>query len=537
MNTDNPIEKNLSQAMEHAAPDVLEHILASAADHPAGQAENVDLLFPPKAPRRRFSALQKGLCTAAALAVCLGVALLSGRLYSQNQTAPDTAPVVMAASVVMLDVNPSFRMDVAADETVASVSALNEDAEAVLGNMKLENISLEVALNALMGSMFQHGYLSDLQNSILVSVENPDTEAGEALRSKIIAAINSSTAESNTPLAVLSQTVNSADASLEAAAKQYQISIGKAALIQEAIDQDDTLTFDSLAGMSINEIALIVASRGLTADTVIQSGTSSTKEYISRDNALSIALQDAGAAADAVLQSKVEFDSEDGILVYEIEFFTAAGEYEYDIDARTGQLLKIEKPNTVAANPLPPLPQVSAAPDGNVPSATPDTAGYIGEAAAKTCALADAGYQETDTVYINAYIDYDDGFAKHYDVEFVVGNTEYEYEIDLYQPLVLTKDVETRSGSHHREPETHHPEAYYHADSTTGYIGEDTARGCALNHSQAAEASITDYECEMDIKNGIPVYEIEFKCGGMEYNYKINALTGAIEKYDMELDD
>mgnify|MGYP001452906406 FL=1 len=33
------------------------------------------------------------------------------------------------------------------------------------------------------------------------------------------------------------------------------------------------------------------------------------------------------------------------------------------------------------------------------------------------------------------------------------------------------------------------------------------------------------------------VYEIAFKCGGFEYEYEIDALTGSIVKQDKELDD
>ena len=33
------------------------------------------------------------------------------------------------------------------------------------------------------------------------------------------------------------------------------------------------------------------------------------------------------------------------------------------------------------------------------------------------------------------------------------------------------------------------------------------------------------------------VYEVEFKFGGMEYSYEINAATGAILKHEAEIDD
>ena len=39
------------------------------------------------------------------------------------------------------------------------------------------------------------------------------------------------------------------------------------------------------------------------------------------------------------------------------------------------------------------------------------------------------------------------------------------------------------------------------------------------------------------LEDGILVYEVEFKSGNMEYDYEINAATGAILKHESELED
>ena len=44
-------------------------------------------------------------------------------------------------------------------------------------------------------------------------------------------------------------------------------------------------------------------------------------------------------------------------------------------------------------------------------------------------------------------------------------------------------------------------------------------------------------DIELDDEDGTLVYEVEFKSGGMEYSYEINAATGAILKHETELDD
>ncbi|HBV52880.1 MAG TPA: cell wall protein, partial [Clostridiales bacterium] len=83
-----------------------------------------------------------------------------------------------------------------------------------------------------------------------------------------------------------------------------------------------TLTFADLAGLSVNEIALISNSKQQTSGeiSVSQTGTVSTKAYIGRDEALAAACAHAGVQTEDLLQTEVEFDSENGVMVYEVEF-------------------------------------------------------------------------------------------------------------------------------------------------------------------------------------------------------------------------
>ena len=52
-----------------------------------------------------------------------------------------------------------------------------------------------------------------------------------------------------------------------------------------------------------------------------------------------------------------------------------------------------------------------------------------------------------------------------------------------------------------------------------------------------SENEAYDMDIELDDEDGILVYEVEFKSGNMEYDYEINAATGAILKHESELDD
>lgn len=49
---------------------------------------------------------------------------------------------------------------------------------------------------------------------------------------------------------------------------------------------------------------------------------------------------------------------------------------------------------------------------------------------------------ESQTKYIKCYYDYDHGQPVCYCVEFAVGDTRYEYEIDLYSGAVLEYEID-----------------------------------------------------------------------------------------------
>lgn len=69
-----------------------------------------------------------------------------------------------------------------------------------------------------------------------------------------------------------------------------------------------------------------------------------------------------------------------------------------------------------------------------------------------------------------------------------------------------------------------------------GYIGRQAAIRTALAHAGFGEQDVRKLKCELDREDGIMVYEIEFEKGGFEYDYEINACSGAILKSKKEHD-
>ena len=69
-------------------------------------------------------------------------------------------------------------------------------------------------------------------------------------------------------------------------------------------------------------------------------GSASDKSYIGAEKAKEIAFAHAGVAASDVGFSKAELDFDDGRIGYEVDFSSGTVEYEYEVDALSGAVLK-----------------------------------------------------------------------------------------------------------------------------------------------------------------------------------------------------
>ena len=76
-----------------------------------------------------------------------------------------------------------------------------------------------------------------------------------------------------------------------------------------------------------------------TGKTSTVSEVAASRHYISMDKAKSITLKDVGLRPSFVTFEKALLKKDDGKVMYEIEFFTSAYEYEYEVDAYTGAIL------------------------------------------------------------------------------------------------------------------------------------------------------------------------------------------------------
>lgn len=86
-------------------------------------------------------------------------------------------------------------------------------------------------------------------------------------------------------------------------------------------------------------LALLIAAAGICV------GVYCAENYKadSMDKAKEIALNHAGLSASDVTFVKAELDYEDGVRVYEIEFWSGRTEYDYEINAESGEIVSYNR--------------------------------------------------------------------------------------------------------------------------------------------------------------------------------------------------
>lgn len=227
-------------------------------------------------------------------------------------------------------------------------------------------------------------------------------------------------------------------------------------------------------------------------------------QYIGAEKAKQIAFEDASTTIDKVTKLDVEFDFDDGKYLYEVEFRVGLVKYEYDIDATTGEIHKKEVNDKTV---------IEKAPDGVT---------FIGIEEAKKLVLENANVTIEEVTITKAKLDFEKG-AYVYEIEFKKDSVYYEYEINAVTGAVIKFEVDNG------DDDDNVPVGQY--------ISVEDAKRQAFAHAGVAAESVVLEKAELDVEHGIVIYEIEFKSGGYEYEYEINATTGDIISQEKKIDD
>lgn len=137
--------------------------------------------------------------------------------------------------------------------------------------------------------------------------------------------------------------------------------------------------------------------------------------------------------------------------------------------------------------------------------------------------LAHAGLTEADVTVTENHLGWDDG-VQEYDIDFYTDSKEYDYTVNAQTGEVRSYSIEAR-----KQAGT--------ASDAGSVIGEDAALAAALKHAGLGSGDVSRTRTELDRDDGRTVYEVEFRSGGYEYEYTVNAADGSILEHQKEYDD
>ena len=291
-----------------------------------------------------------------------------------------------------------------------------------------------------------------------------------------------------------------------------------------------------------------------------QSQTAQTAEYIGIEAAKETALKSAGLTEDQADFSTAGLDSRDGTFFYQVNFEAEGMEYDYAIDAVTGVVIE---ENSVAADDgaeatgaaaseaetsgaaaddgaeavgaaaskdaagdaasgavqASGAAQASEAAQTSAAAQNASDSGMIGEEKAKEIALNHAGLTEDQTQRLWVKRDYDDG-RSIYEVEFYgEGRDEYDYEIDAVTGEIVAFDTDLHD--HGTAP-----------SEGQSQVSEEQVRQTVLERVPGASAENIFLHLEWD--DGRLEYEGELIYDNMEYEFKIDAYSGAVTEWEAE---
>ena len=150
---------------------------------------------------------------------------------------------------------------------------------------------------------------------------------------------------------------------------------------------------------------------------------------ITADEAKRIALAHAKLAEKDVTFVKVELELEDNNRYeYDVDFYSGNVEYDYEIDAVSGAILSADR--DIENYVIPTQPSTTA---------TNTQSSEISVERAKQIALSHTGVGSAR--FKKAKLDYENGI-KVYEIEFKVGNLEYEYDINVSNGAIISSSVE-----------------------------------------------------------------------------------------------
>lgn len=237
-----------------------------------------------------------------------------------------------------------------------------------------------------------------------------------------------------------------------------------------------------------------------------------TTAKLSEDAAKAIAFSDLGITGDDIAHISIYYDNEDNEKKYSIEFYYNDMEYDYEIDAITGDILTKES-TTVGYDS-------QAVAEASLNAAVEDAAATMEEATARTAPAPAAGNSETNDVQSSATT------TKPAPQESRAATPAPAATETAPAPAATPAPATSQAPAPAPAPAP---------ASNSADIGLEQAKKIAIGAVPGSSAAnIVKAKRDYEDDWGYYEYEIELVYNGMEYDFEIRATDGAIIKKDAE---
>lgn len=272
-------------------------------------------------------------------------------------------------------------------------------------------------------------------------------------------------------------------------------------------------------------LSLAVAMTGCGGKPVINQQPSSQAQLISMEAAQEVALKAANIAAEDAAISATTLNEVAGTSCYKVEFTSGDYAYAYTVNAETGAVMEMssQEKNEVdtQAQTEATVPAADSATTQSSAAATAQTVtGTVDEEMAQKIALEHAGVKATDATITKSKLDYE-GRRQVYEIEWYADGKKYDYEIAVDTGEILSSGYDEKTSG------------WSVSNSSNVTVSEADAKQTALGRvSGATQKDI--YEWKFDYDDGRPEYEGKIIYGGTEYDFTIDASSGAVVEWEAE---
>lgn len=249
-------KKQIFKALQNSVNDITPDIFEKVSQPNVVPQRTEDFFMKNNQIKNRTT---KFVISFASIAAIITLFVGGGFYYKKNKV----------VTTISFDVNPSIEMTANEYDEILDVYALNDDGTEILKDLDFKNTDVTQAVNEVVDSLVNNGYIDEEKSSILMNIESIDDQKENQLSDNISLNIEENLSEKNIQPTIFNQHGKS-DSSTAALAKQYNISANKMAFIKNITKNNPEINIEELTSLNIEEIKDLMKEKKVNLDEVVE---------------------------------------------------------------------------------------------------------------------------------------------------------------------------------------------------------------------------------------------------------------------------